>query len=894
MNPIRVRLLAVDDDRDSALRIEKELSKSDLPVICESGPPSNEMPYAIDAVIIVWSSKSETGVKLFQEIAGWQRKARVQIHLFDLGEASVPAFIREEVASTFRQTNDESLADWLDFTVLGRSHRDQPATKIRTTDQAIANVRASIRQRFNQISVVGQQQVQNLDDVFIRLRIEGAQQKDLNLKNHFANDTAEHIFLLGVAGSGKSTVLKHLALEIARDDDLQAMLPIFMSASEIERSGYDALEPFIRLALKGLCLAEGKRTVDKIFEQGQFPAVRSLLIIDGIDELSTNARTSLRRMIGLFETEYPGVRIILSGRPSGWTRADWSSYRLAEIKPLEEDECITYIRKHAGDISKSSLSNLVKNSRSIRELASIPFMLALMVSFAGTEGSLPNERARLIKHCVTALLSRRSGAPLDYLSETDIMSCLAEVGHRLFRLNASGGHREYEYIFGIQNFLSNFPIGLSGERDPAADAKALLDHFVLNTGLIQLSSGNLEFVHRSIWEFFVALRLVEHRTPLRDLARSPIWEEPIRLYSGLLSEPDLKALVEEVWPTNPSLTLRLITESQFDLSSVLSELVRGSDPTELAELVRNLRNRVIQTGNSYNAEVVALETIESLFIATTNAEIIWECVEVLCAVRHHETEACEFLDRLIDFENLYSRREELKRTVEFIRVPGGPFMMGSDDPGRSIDERPAHEVLLSDFNIGDVPLQNFHRVGYPYELGMLDDERSPSPSHPIIGVTWFEAQLAALWFGCRLPTEAEWEFACRARGDDDAALGDEDQIPRFAWFAENSSNTTHPPRQREPNSLGLFDMLGNVREWCSDWFGADYYASENSPFSDPQGPEAGLHKVLRGGCFDWNTKNLVPTYRNSNLPHNRGFQNGVRLVYGLPARLEQLQACGAY
>lgn len=893
MKPIRVRLLAVDDDMDTTLRIEKELGESDLPVICETGPASHEVPYAIDSVIIVWSRNSENSVRLFQEIAEWQRKARVRIHLYDLGEESVPAFIREEVASTFRQADDHALADWLEFIVLGRSHQDQSATKIRTTDQAIANVRDGIQRRFNQISVVGQQQVQIFDDVFIRLRIEGPQQEILDLKDHFAKDTAEHIFLLGVAGSGKSTVLKHLALEIARDDDLQAMLPIFMNASEIERSGYDALEPFIRLALKGLCFAEGKRTVDMIFERGHFPAVRSLLIIDGIDELSTNAYTRIRRMIGLFETEYPGVRIILSGRPAGWNRADWSSYRLAEIKPLNEDDCIAYIMKHAGELSRSSLSNLVKNSRSIRELASIPFMLALMVSFAGETGSLPTERAKLIGHCVIALLSRRSGAPLDYLSDTEIMSCLAEVGHRLFRLNASGGHREYEYIFGIQNFLSDFPVGLSGERDPAADAKALLDHFVLNTGLIQLNSGNLEFVHRSIWEFFVASRLVEHRTQLRDVARIPTWEEPIRLCAGLLTEPDLRALVEEVWPTNPGLSLRLIHESQFDLNPVLRELVRSSDPTELAELVRSLRSKVIQTCNSYNAEIVALETIESLIIATTNAEIIWECVEVLCAVEHHETEACEFLDRLIDFENLYSRREELERTLRFIQVPGGAFVMGSDDPDRSIDERPAHKVLLSDFHIGDVPLQNFHRVGYPYELGMANDERSHSSNHPIIGVTWFEAQLAALWFGCRLPTEAEWEFACRARGEDDAVLGDENEIPRFAWFAENSGNATHPPRQREPNSLGLFDMLGNVREWCSDWFSADYYASADRTVSDPQGPEDGLHRVLRGGCFDWNTKNLVPTYRNSNLPNNRGFQNGVRLVYGLPTRLEQLQACGA-
>ncbi len=144
------------------------------------------------------------------------------------------------------------------------------------------------------------------------------------------------------------------------------------------------------------------------------------------------------------------------------------------------------------------------------------------------------------------------------------------------------------------------------------------------------------------------------------------------------------------------------------------------------------------------------------------------------------------------------------------------------------------------------------------------------------------AKFAASGVKFGLPTEAQWEYACRAGGSGKFFFGDDDsQLADYAWFAGNSGGTTHPVGAKKPNAWGLYDMHGNVCQWCADWYAPDYY--QNSPAADPPGVALSYHRVVRGGCFDQFASHCRTAYRNMNDPADRNDNVGFRVMC-MPAR----------
>ena len=229
---------------------------------------------------------------------------------------------------------------------------------------------------------------------------------------------------------------------------------------------------------------------------------------------------------------------------------------------------------------------------------------------------------------------------------------------------------------------------------------------------------------------------------------------------------------------------------------------------------------------------------------------------------------------------------EPKTGIEMVLVKGGCFQMGDQFGDGDAAEKPVHQVCVQDFSIAK----------YEVTQGLwekttgksFDWPRMKGAEYPANGVSWNDAQefITALNAKSgkhyRLPTEAEWEYAARSGGKKDkwSGINDENTLHDYAWFEKNSEVEIHPVGQKKPNALGLYDMSGNVIEWCNDWFDAAYYAQ--SPKDNPAGPSTGQDRVLRGGRFGRIQSELRTTYRKSDEPGMGDGDYGLRLV--LPAR----------
>ena len=222
-----------------------------------------------------------------------------------------------------------------------------------------------------------------------------------------------------------------------------------------------------------------------------------------------------------------------------------------------------------------------------------------------------------------------------------------------------------------------------------------------------------------------------------------------------------------------------------------------------------------------------------------------------------------------------------KVTMKLVLIPAGKFLLGSPEgeKGRQGYAEPQREVTISKpFYVGvyEVTQEQYEQV-----MGK-NPSKFKGAKNPVETASWEDAVLFCKVLSDKtsktvsLPTEVQWEYACRAGSKTRFCFGDDDSgFGGYAWYRSNSDSKTHPVGGKKSNAFGLYDMHGNVWEWCSDWWAASYAKAKNR---DPLGPDSGTARVLRGGCWINDPKFCMSASRYGGYPVDRSSNSGFRVT----------------
>ena len=676
------------------------------------------------------------------------------------------------------------------------------------------------------------------------------------------------LVLLGDPGSGKTTHAKRVLLACLRDGPESlglpaGTLPVFLPLRELQDL-HQGLPEFIQAQLEQPHLGTPPGFGARLVERGNL-----LLLLDGLDEVpDVRRRAEVARWVDAALTAHRECRFVVTCRFAGWAPevARWISGKFLElhVRPLTDAQAEQFVRgwyrivetgladdrAQAEVLARKGADDLLGRlaepdfrARRVSELTRNPLLLAnLCLVHRDRGGQLPQRRAKLYDECVDVLLERWREAKRIPLSVT------ADQGRRVLQPAALWLHAEEGRTRATAEALA----------PPMADALAAVgwartgedflatvrDESGLLTGWDDRHYG---FLHLGFQEYLAAQEirrraLLRDEGPLRELAArlGESWWQEVGLLLLALGNPSLfepfvrEALKHPTFAAHPDL-LELCLDDAAEVSAVpFRELVEAPPGRDRGLWARQLvALRVLE-----RLDPTALAALERPLRKHPSAELqAW--LRARGAAARQDTVVAE------------------RGGYELVRIPAGTFTMGSPETeeGHYGDEGPQHRVTIPAFFLGRAPVTNEEYARYleakpgVRKPSWWEDRKFNQPRQPVVGVSWDEAQGYCAWAGLRLPSEAEWEYACRAGTTTRFWSGDgEADLERVAWYDKNSDRRPHSVGEKPANPFGLFDMHGNVWEWCEDDWHETYEGAptdERAWVDDPRDSR----RVLRGGSF---------------------------------------------
>lgn len=719
-----------------------------------------------------------------------------------------------------------------------------------------------------------------------------------DLDIHTALKRFTHIVIIGDPGSGKTTSLRRLASEYAALNLTRLstgkepeLLPIYIPLG-IYGGTDKSLKDYLLNVTRAYALSDSvAESLEHCVLDGQ-----ALLLFDGLDEVPTESRPQVARFFEGIMNRFTTHPIVITSRVIGFE--DSLPGMILEVLPLALAQIEHFIKAWFVAIDREVdglvLYRRITTSHQYRlfELAKNPFLLSLIALIFEEGKPLPERRVELYNLCIITLLElwdkKRGLGSRNQFARTKKEDLLMELALYFFETETSALLPIREVIKQVQLIINRLQLGCESE--------AILTEIEQNSGLFRkVSYQHYAFVHRTLFEYFVAWALVvknDEKTRLNDYynkyGKDPRWSEIFRLATGLLKKPT--EFLKRVFNNNPTLGARCYLDAHPDMvdHKVIQARWAKIEPQQRIEIIQNVKNRWRETEDKPKEIQDALDFITFIFrVPETDCKVLYYCDELLATIGTED--AIELSWRM--FDHWSAERQYITYEVEFKQdlywkandIPAGEFMMGgvADDYCKYNDEKPIHPVKLTTYRMGCYPVTvgQYHRFAPGHRKEKLNDEFGEDERQPVVRVTWFDAYVFCKWAHGRLPTEAEWEYACRADTTTPFNTGKGLNISQ-ANYNEEIGKTTLVGSYK-PNQWGLYDMHGNVFEWCQDWYVDEYYneCKGQRIVNNAQGPETGLLRVLRGGSWRDFARHCRSSYRNNILPEGRSDDIGFRLVF---------------
>jgi len=680
------------------------------------------------------------------------------------------------------------------------------------------------------------------------------------------------LVLLGDAGAGKTTAARYLAWRIAHDGGAPFGLhpetvPVLLSMRRCRPEHLSSgLAAWCSEEWSSPHAPELQDLVRRLVRHGPV-----LWIFDGLDEIASSVtREAASRWVQRAMLDRPKDVFVITSRYAGYSGDAMlrQSFLELHLQPLDVPQSQSFIRQWYGCVERqvrgvtsradelaelhsttliASLDGSELRRHQLGVVAANPLLLSILCLVHRRTAGAALRRADLYRECICVLLDHWQHNK--HLLRPAQDAALALLRRLAWELHQTGASTELS----AQDAARMFP----------GPELALLQRIRDECGLVVTARpGHYGFLHLTFQEYFAAAHAHEHGGAAGLACRfgEPWWREVILLFSGLASSAALEEFT----------ACLLQTDALEHFPDLFSQCLDAAPTFPMAPVLEQL-------GRTREIGVLRLRGLLRLVRGQSGARLHELCAGIL----DHEDGGVVGLAKEILTNTATPRRgadagpgaapRPGLAELQFVAIPGGEVTIGcaTGHP----NERPIR-VVLAPFSLSRYPVTNAQ-----YQRFLSANPSVPLPRYwtdaglngaeqPVVGVSWEEAVIFCEWVGARLPTEYEWEAACRAGTRSEYWAGDgEVALRQVGWYRGNSGGRLHAVGELPANPHGLYDMHGNVWEWCADWYSHEL-----------GGPTSAMERVLRGGYWHVDANRARSSYRGRLPPGTRGFDLGFRVA----------------